>query len=134
MYDAGVFHEWISDSFYGQESWAQPAMGYVAPPLDGIWATAPYLHNGSVPTLDALLNSESRPDCWTWSYDSSDYDTTAVGWNWEASGCHAQIPNAAQRALVYDSTQPSYGNQGHTFGDAFSDEERAAVIAYLKTL
>ena len=36
-------------------------VGYQAPPLDGIWATAPYLHNGSVPTLHALLASSSRP-------------------------------------------------------------------------
>ena len=36
-------------------------VGYQAPPLDGIWATAPYLHNGSVPTLHALLDSSSRP-------------------------------------------------------------------------
>ena len=36
-------------------------VGYQAPPLDGIWATAPYLHNGSVPTLHALLQSSTRP-------------------------------------------------------------------------
>jgi len=36
-------------------------IGYQAPPLDGIWASAPYLHNGSVPTLHALLKSSTRP-------------------------------------------------------------------------
>ena len=40
-------------------------VGYQAPPLDGIWASAPYLHNGSVPTLRALLDSSSRPSRFT---------------------------------------------------------------------
>ncbi len=37
--------------------------GYQAPPLDGIWATAPYLHNGSVPTVYNVLNSKTGPSC-----------------------------------------------------------------------
>src|SRR5262249_51704561 len=56
--------------------------GYQAPPLDGIWATAPYLHNGSVPTLHAVLSSSSRPARFTRprSTDFADYDTDHVGW------------------------------------------------------
>ena len=59
--------------------------GYVATPLTGVWATAPYLHNGSVPTLAALLDSTTRPKYWSrkygtnGSYDSNDYDEHAVG-------------------------------------------------------
>ena len=57
-------------------------VGYQAPPLDGIWATAPYLHNGSVPTLHALLASSSRPARFTRppSTDFAHYDTDHVGW------------------------------------------------------
>ena len=55
--------------------------GYVAPPLDGVWATAPYLHNGSVPTLEDLLNSEQRPIYWQRTFDSNDLDYQKMGWN-----------------------------------------------------
>ncbi len=49
---------------YGeQETWDDP-QGYMAPPLDGIWASAPYFHNGSVPTLRDVLNPKDRPTVW----------------------------------------------------------------------
>ena len=49
----------------GRVSVQPRGMGYQAPPLDGIWASAPYLHNGSVPTLHALLDSKTRPSRFT---------------------------------------------------------------------
>ncbi|MCB0641474.1 MAG: hypothetical protein KDC44_07525, partial [Phaeodactylibacter sp.] len=49
-------NSWFAHAPYPTETFA--SLGYVAPPLDGIWATAPYLHNGSVPTLYDLLNSD----------------------------------------------------------------------------
>ena len=57
-------------------------VGYQAPPLDGIWASAPYLHNGSVPTLHALLKSSTRPGRFSRppSTDFEHYDTRQVGW------------------------------------------------------
>jgi len=55
------YAQWFNQSWYGELSRAAPAPGYVAPPLDGIWATAPYLHNGSVPNLRLMLSSESQP-------------------------------------------------------------------------
>ena len=125
-------HDWIDRSFTVPIPHATAAMGYVAP-LDGIWATAPYFHNGSVPTLAGVLNSSTRPECWTWSYDTSDINQVDVGWNWQTANCHTDLPQS-ERKWVYDSTQLSYGNQGHTFGDALSDAERLALIEYLKTL
>lgn len=110
--------------------------GYQAPPLDGIWATAPYLHNGSVPTLYDMLNSKSRPKLFTRSYhtDESAYDKVKVGWKVEVFTDMPKTDNAYERRKIYDTTQPGRGNQGHTFGDALSDRERRAVIEYLKTL
>src|SRR5262249_51113787 len=78
---AGPFVQWFASSFWGQVSPLDPQQGYVAPPLDGIWATAPYFHNGSVPTIDAVLDSSKRPKYWTRTFDSTDYDQTAVGWH-----------------------------------------------------
>jgi mono/diheme cytochrome c family protein len=111
--------------------------GYQAPPLDGIWATAPYLHNGSVPTLYNVLNSKTRPKIFTRTYrtDADAYDTLKVGWKVQVldHGAPAAATPHEQRK-IYDTTLPGRGNAGHTFGDKLSDAERRAVIEYLKTL
>ena len=132
---AGPFVDWFKTSFFGEIARLEPQKGYVAPPLDGIWATAPYLHNGSVPTLAALLDSTQRPVYWTRSFDSNDYDQAGVGWNFSAldHGKAAETDDKTKRAL-YDTTLIGYANAGHNFGDALSADDRAAVIEYLKTL
>lgn len=111
--------------------------GYQAPPLDGIWATAPYLHNGSVPTLADLLQSSARPRKFTRSYrtDARDYDADRVGWKVTPVPTDAATPrNGADARRIYDTSQPGRSNAGHTFGDDLSDEDRRALIEYLKTL
>ena len=129
------FVNWFNGSFYGGLSQLVPSRGYYAPPLDGVWATAPYLHNASVPTLAALLDSESRPRYWTRSFDSTDYDVAAVGWVFtEVDHGHADEPNEDTRKRIYDTTVLGYSNVGHTFGDALEAEERAALLEYLKTI
>ncbi|MEW5854973.1 MAG: hypothetical protein AB2A00_39725 [Myxococcota bacterium] len=122
-------------SFWGEAARIVVSNGYVAPPLDGIWATAPYLHNGSVPTLAALLESGTRPVYWRRTFVNTDYDPVDVGWRHTVLD-HGQDeePDDAQRRTIYDTTLPGHSNMGHTFGDAFSAEERLAVIEYLKTL
>jgi len=111
--------------------------GYQAPPLDGVWATAPYFHNGSAPTLYHVLNSKDRPRVFTRSFrtEKEDYDTVKVGWKITVlERAPADTAPAAARRKVYDTTQPGRGNGGHTFGDDFSEEQRLAVLEYLKTL
>jgi len=108
------------------ESWMQAEPGYVAPPLDGIWATAPYFHNGSVPTLAAVLDSSSRPSIWLRDFEGRGYDVGAPGLVYE------EVPSDTTDA--YDTTVAGYGNGGHVFGDGLSADERAAVVEYLKTL
>jgi mono/diheme cytochrome c family protein len=79
--------------------------GYRTSDLHGLWATAPYLHNGSVPTLDDLLKkAPARPV--SWMRDGFLVDTTALG----------------------------SSNQGHEFGTDLSDADKAALVAYLKSL
>jgi mono/diheme cytochrome c family protein len=116
---------------------AEAPTGYQAPPLDGVWATAPYLHNGSVPTLDGVLNSKARPKIFTRSFRTNreDFDEVNVGWKITPLDKAADPAlSGYERRKVYDTTQPGRGNQGHTYGDHFSDAERRAVIEYLKTL
>jgi cytochrome c5 len=132
---ADEFVTWFNESFYGEVAYLAPAPGYVAPPLDGIWATAPYLHNGSIPTLAALLDSSRRPRFFTRSYDTSDYDEEAVGWRFtELERGQEAAASEEERVRIYDTTNLGYDNRGHTFGDVLSAEERSAVIEYLKTL
>lgn len=104
----------------------QPEAGYVAPPLDGVWLTAPYFHNGSVPSLAAVLDSSIRPVAWLRDFEEHGYSLDVPGLAFEA--VEPGVPSA------YDTTQPGYGNGGHTFGDGLSATERVAVIEYLKTL
>lgn len=122
--------DWYNRSWFATSepsSRFQPEAGYIAPPLDGVWATAPYLHNGSVPTLDDLLHSPGRPTFWQRSGDSRDYDLDRVGWKYTRR-------KNGKGNWTYDTTLPGYSNAGHAFGDRFSAEERKAVIEYLKTL
>jgi hypothetical protein len=111
--------------------------GYQAPPLDGVWATAPYLHNSSVPTLYYVLNSAARPKVFTRSFGTGreDYDTEKVGLKVTAleQAPGPEVP-IYERRKVYDTTQPGRGNGGHTFGDKLSETDRMAVLEYLKTL
>ena len=138
--DAGLsYTDWFNRSWYGRQGLAAAGPGYVAPPLDGVWATAPYGHNGSVPNLRAWLDSGSRPRFWrrvaTSSDDPADFDTEDVGWRHEtlATG-QADVADPAARARIYDTTLPGHDNGGHVFGDHLSDDERSAVVEYLKTL
>ncbi len=140
------FGDYYNRSWFGQEQagWlasdypAREPKGYQAPPLDGIWATAPYLHNGSVPTVYDVLRSGTRPRLFTRSYrtDLDAYDARKLGWKVQvleqAPDENSTDPLAFRR--VYDTSRPGRGNGGHTFGDHLSDAERGAVIEYLKTL
>ncbi|WP_020475770.1 c-type cytochrome [Zavarzinella formosa] len=110
--------------------------GYQAPPLDGVWATAPYFHNGSVPTLDDVLNSKNRPKLYTRSFrtDATAYDSAKVGWKVTPAKEADPSQPPYERRKIYDTSKPGRSNAGHTYGDHLTDDERKAVIEYLKTL
>jgi hypothetical protein len=111
--------------------------GYQAPPLDSVWATAPYFHNSSAPTVYHVLNSKARPKIYTRSYRSEkeDYDPIKLGWKIKVlEDCGDANLTGWEQRKIYDTRQPGLGNGGHTFGDDLSEEERMAVIEYLKTL
>jgi len=134
-----AYSDWFNRSFYGQLSTIAAGPGYVAPPLDGIWATAPFLHNGSVPSIRQLLDSSSRARYWQHlAKDASDkalYDQRNLGWSHKrlSQGKPADNQQSAHK-YIYDTDLPGYANTGHTFGDHLSDDQRSAVIEYLKTL
>lgn len=128
------FYDWVDRSPHGGTVRAAPAEGYLAPPLDGIWAAAPFLHNGSVPSLEALLDARLRPRYWMHA-DPPEYDPEAMGWRFEELDAGKDAaPDRATRARIYDTTRPGYANTGHGYGEALSSAERRAVLEYLKTL
>jgi mono/diheme cytochrome c family protein len=120
----------------GQPYKVSDTRGYQAPPLDGIWATAPYFHNASVPTIYHVLNSKTRPKLFTRSYrtDEAEYDRDKLGWK---ATTLEKFPEGKlsgfEMRKIYDTTQPGRRNTGHTFGDELTEDERLAVIEYLKT-
>jgi hypothetical protein len=129
-YSNPQFVNWFNNSWFTQgkhPAKLEPFEGYIAPPLDGIWISAPYLHNGSVPTLEAVLNSKVRPQFWSRDFDHPQYDYDHVGWKY-------QVEKSQLNTSTYNTTFPGYGNYGHYFGDVLSDIERKQVIEYLKTL
>lgn len=107
--------------------------GYLAQPLRGIWASAPYLHNGSVPTLYHLFNVDERPR--VWKRDDDGYDTERVGLLVEAFDAVPAGLNSREKRMYFDTSVPGSGNQGHTFpDDELTEDEKVAVMEYLKTL
>lgn len=99
--------------------------GYVAMPLVGAWLNAPYLHNGSVPTLSDLLNPpEQRPSRFYRGYDV--IDAVGVGFVVDES--------AAREGDLYETNKPGNGADGHRYGTALSPAAKKALIEFLKTL
>ena len=101
--------------------------GYVNTLLDGLWLRAPYLHNGSVPTLRDLLNKpDQRPKEFYRGNDVYDWDN--VGFKWD-------VPEQNGRTFfLYDSAKKGNDNGGHLYGTELSKDKKDALIEYLKTL
>ena len=131
---------------------AEGTNGYKADMLHGIWAQAPYLHNGSVPTLGQLVCPETRPR--RFLRGNLYYDEALVGFEWLVRPTARYGPNDSMLIKEYDTTVPGKANTGHTFGaDLCPDTVRTgsrprpqgnriphspsrvgALLAYLKTL
>jgi hypothetical protein len=112
------------------ESTGDDLLAYKARPLDGIWATAPYLHNGSVPTLyDVLLPAEARPK--SFLVGTREYDPVKVGYASDGEGNAFRFDTAGADGAPIDGNS----NAGHDYGAArMSESERWALVEYLKTL
>ena len=103
--------------------------GYANMPLDGLWLRAPYLHNGSVPTLRDLLEPAARRSkAFYRGYDV--YDPVNVGFT-------ATVAEEGGRKYArYDTAQEGNSNQGHegpAYGTNLSVPEKTALLEYLKT-
>ena len=99
--------------------------GYSNMPLDGVWLRAPYLHNGSVPTLRDLLSPpEERPTVFYRGYNVCDFENMGF----VSSGSAAEASG-----FRFDTTERGNGNQGHLYGTNLDPDEIDALLEYLKT-
>ena len=131
---------------------AEGTNGYKADMLHGIWAQAPYLHNGSVPTIGQLMCPDTRPK--RFLRGNLNYDEALVGFEWANRPAGRYGPHDTILVKEYDTSVPGKANTGHTFAaplcpdtsglDPTSDRKEiearllkspvGALLAYLKTL
>lgn len=98
-------------------------LAYRARPLDGIWATAPYLHNGSVQSLYELLKPKHKRKA-SFYVGSNKFDPKHVGFKSKKN----------KKSSLLDTGLPSNSNSGHEYGVTFTREEKFELIEFLKTL
>ena len=96
--------------------------GYRALPLAGIWASAPFLHNGSVPNLVQLLTPPGQR-VQRFGLSGRNYDPVAVG-----------LPSEANGEPMFETSAPGNGNGGHAYGTDLPDADKRALVEFLKTL
>lgn len=110
--------------------------GYNATPLKGVWAMAPYLHNGSVPTMYHLLMPKTRPTVFTKS--RLDYDEEKLGFLWQpgSDGEGYSFDTRAFSAVSNAGHDRDISMDGNTYRLDWSDypAQVTALIEYLKTL
>jgi len=127
---------WMRDGWlsrYGKDPVLLDPGGYVAPPLDGIWASAPYFHNGSVPTLWHVLHPDRRPPVWKRTEDG--YNCEKVGLEiTEYADPPAEVIDRAEQRTYFDTHRRGKSSAGHLFPNALNETEKQAVLEYLKTL
>jgi hypothetical protein len=103
--------------------------GYANQPLDGLWLRAPYLHNGSVPSLRDLLEpSTNRPALFYRGYDV--YDPKRVGFVSDLK------EEQGRKFFAFDTTKPgnhNFGHEGREYGTELSSREKDAIVEFLKT-
>ncbi|QDT64115.1 c-type cytochrome [Calycomorphotria hydatis] len=122
---------WMSN--YGADEVIPEPAGYIAPPLDGVWASAPYFHNGSVPTLWHVLHPDQRPKVWKRTED--EYDRERIGLEVEE---FSAMPKSAatlhEQRQYFDTSRKGKSAAGHDYPLSLSEDEKTALLEYLKSL
>jgi mono/diheme cytochrome c family protein len=111
--------------------------GYVAPLLSGLWATAPYLHNGSVPTLWQLMHPDARPKQFLVGGHALDFMQVGIAGTLNSEGVWVYptgyIPWS--KPVLFDTADPGRSNKGHEREfTALTEVENASLLEFLKLL
>lgn len=147
-----IFEQQQEEMEGGRPNCLQVGAGYKARPLNGIWATAPFLHNGAVANIYDLLSTE-RPDFIMLGGQQFDTEKLGITQNELASRFaakfadveHSLTPDYEQGYFLLDTRQSGNSQGGHWFaakasgkqgivGPALQEEQKYALIEYLKTL
>lgn len=127
----------VTTSAYGDRILARSTGGYAAPLLNGLWMTAPYLHNGSVPTLWHLMHPSERPVRFQVGGHRLDYARMGIAGEINADGVYL-YPRSYQpwsTPSLIDTRTRGFSNQGHTAEfDGMSEAQKRALLEYLKLL
>lgn len=102
---------------------APQTLRYKSSSLAGIWATAPYLHNGSIPNLYELLSPVSERTA-NFSVGSNVFDPLNVGFK----------TDPVLGSTIFDTTKPGNSNEGHDMYGTFTEEQRRQLVEYMKSL
>ena len=118
---------------YGQLNTVSNPKGYLAPPLDGAWASAPYFHNGSVPTLWHVLHPEERPVIWQRTEDG--YDQKRIGLEIKTfEKMPREVKAPAEKRTYFNTKRFGKKRTGHNYPNDLNESEKRAVLEYLKSL
>ncbi|QDK38582.1 hypothetical protein [Bdellovibrio sp. NC01] len=132
------FAEQFNKSSLAKAAIIVKANGYIAPILNSLWATAPYLHNGSVPTLWHMLHPEQRPTKFMVGGHNLDLEKVGVKLVLNETTGVWEYPSDVKpfsQPVVYDTTKPGLSNAGHTRPFAkLSEDEKSDLLEYLKLL
>ena len=147
LYDYGV----TKDRWEGPNKWSNDPVGYEAPPLYGIWASAPYFHNGSVPTVRGVLEPKARPDIWrrpfakpgigglVQGFDTSfaAYDFNDLGYRYTKIACSDSTvpcqPHGSPLSVVEGKLSNTLGPQvflGNQVPPPMTEEDRQRRMIY----
>ena len=121
--------EAVNSGIYGDRISAKATGIYAAPPLTGLWSSAPYLHNGSVPSVWALLNPDERPA--RFAVGGHALDLTLLGI--ARDGISVDHLPFSEPFLI-DTREPGMGNGGHVFGATLNQSDKSALLEFLKQL
>jgi len=110
---------------------AAVSVEYKARPLNGIWATAPYLHNGSVPNLDELFQPSAQRSK-SFSIGVRTFDPVRVGYLTDVAGFPKFNVNDSNGNPIAGNSNA--GHEGDQYGTSLSPDQRRQLIEYLKSL
>jgi hypothetical protein len=134
--DTGLL-EALAHNAIGRHAAPSATGGYVAPILSGLWATAPYLHNGSVPTLWHLMHPRERPARFQVGGHALDWEKVGIRGELDAHGDWV-YPDGLRpwsQPELYDCARAGQENSGHAAEfEALDEDEKGALLEYLKLL
>ncbi|HUF69721.1 MAG TPA: hypothetical protein VMM79_13845 [Longimicrobiales bacterium] len=127
----------VARSGYGRYITVETTGGYVATPLTAVWISAPYLHNGSVPTLWHLMHPDERPERFMVGGHRLDLEHVGIAGEMDETGLYdypaVDVPWSTP--ALYDTREPGKSRQGHEAEfDALSEAQKRALIEYMKAL